>query len=199
MPDLPPGEHDLRDLALRFAQAEGYVLTLLRKAATGDRIASTKHALSTLAALRLLDHRAPVVSAYMHEHPMGRPDAVRDLAGSLARRLDTGAQVAADSVRTTFAKVTTDTVDEHTAAAVTAAVDTRGTRWPLGAWAAMNCTTIGRQATSRGVADREGDGGRVTVNVGDCEWCQSHAGDAIVGTDALPPFHPSCSCVVTVA
>ena len=79
------------------------------------------------------------------------------------------------------------------------AVEARGNRWALGAWAAMNCTTIGRQATSRGVADRVGEGGRVTIDVGNCEWCQSHAGEAVIGQDPLPPFHPSCSCTASAA
>jgi hypothetical protein len=61
----------------------------------------------------------------------------------------------------------------------------------------VQTATIGRQATSRGVADRVGEGGHVTVNVGDCEWCQAHAGDAVIGQDPLPPFHPNCSCVAS--
>lgn len=197
MPDPPAGERDLRALALRFARAEGYVLGLLGMAATGDRGATTRRALEALAALRVLGLKAPVVAAYLHEHPRGRPDAVRDLASSLARRLDTGAQTTADSVRATFRQVTPDTVEEHATAAVTAAVDARGTRWPLGAWAAMQTATIGRQATSRGLADRVGGGHTVRVATGDCSFCSEHAGDAVIGQDALPPYHPNCTCVAT--
>jgi hypothetical protein len=200
MPEPPPGERDLQDLALRFARAEGYVwLGLLGEAVVGDRRATTALALRELAALRRLDLKQPVVTAYLHEHPRGRPDAVRDLAGSLAHRLDSGASTAADGVRDAFARVTPDNVADLVESPLTAAVDARGTRWPLGAWAAMNCTTIGRQATSRGLTDSVGEGHTVTVNVGDCSWCQSHAGDAVIGQDPLPPFHPNCSCVATAA
>jgi hypothetical protein len=197
MPEQPAGEYDLRTLALRFTRAEGTVLALLGLAADGDRRSATIQALKAVAALRLLDLKQPVVSAYLAEHPRGEPTAVRDLAGSLARRLDTAAQVAADSVRASFANVTPDTIDDHVTAAVTAVVDARGTRWSLGRFAEMNTTTIGRQATSRGISDRVGPGRTVTVNTGDCEWCASHAGQAVIGQDSLPPYHPNCSCVAT--
>jgi hypothetical protein len=199
MPQPPAGEQDLQDHALRFARAEGAILAHLGYAATDDRAAATRRALQVVTALRTLDHRTPVVAAYLHEHPLGRPDAVRDLAGSLARRLDIGAQTAADSIRATFARVTTDNLNEAATAAVTAAVDRRGVRWSLGRWADMQCTTIGRQATSRGIADQVGEGNTVTVNTGDCDWCQSHAGDAVIGTNPLPPYHPNCSCTATRA
>jgi hypothetical protein len=171
---------------------------LLVEAATGARHTPTKLALARLADLRRLDLKGPVASAYL-QHPNGRPDAVRDLAGSLAKRLDNGAQVAGDSVRSSFAKVTPDTIDEHVTAAVTTAVDARGIRWSLGRWADMQTQTIGRQATSRGVADQAGQGRTVTINVGDCDLCAGFAGDAIIGQDPLPPYHPSCSCVATAA
>jgi hypothetical protein len=63
----------------------------------------------------------------------------------------------------------------------------------------MNTTTIGRQATSRGIAHAVGDGGQVTISVGECELCAKHAGLAVIGRDPLPPFHVSCSCVTTAA
>lgn len=195
----PPGEADLRDLALRFQRAEGQVLGGLSGAATGDRPAATRRALEALAALRALDLRAPVVTAYLTEHPEGRPDAVRDLAGSLAHRLDTGAQTAADGVRDTYRKVTPDNIAEITAEATLAHVDQRGTRWALGAWAEMNTTTIGRQATSRGLTDRVGEGGRVIVEVSGCSYCAEYEGEAIIGQDPLPPFHPNCTCVASAA
>ena len=173
------------------------MLALLAEAATGDRHSTTKQALSILAALRLLDLKGPVPSAYIHEHPRGRPDRVRDLASSLARRPDRDAQVAADSVRATFRVVTPDTIENHSPAAVTAAVDRAGNHWALGAWAAMQTTTLGRQASTRGVVDREGEGHTVTINAGDCTYCQEFGGEAVIGKDPLPPFHPNCSCVVT--
>jgi hypothetical protein len=199
MPDPPEGEADLRDLSAHFMRAEGTVLGLLAEAATGDRHATTKQALELLASLRQLDLKGPVASAYLHQHTKGRPDAVRDLAGSLARRLDNGAQVAGDSVRTSFRAVTADTIDQHVTAAVTAAVDARGIRWSLGRWAEMNTQTIGRQASSRGITDRVGQGRTVTIDAGECSFCQEFAGEAVVGQDPLPPFHPNCSCTATAA
>jgi hypothetical protein len=197
MPQAPAGEAELRDLAERYARAEGQILGHLTAATDGGRREAMAAALLLITRLRLLDHRAPIVAAYMAINENGRPDAVADLARSLHRRLDSGAQVTADGIRRTFPMVTADNLDEMASAAVCAAVDGRGTRWSLGRWAEMNTATIGRQATSRGVADRAGEGGHVTVNVGDCEWCQSHAGDAVIGQDPLPPFHPNCSCVAS--
>jgi hypothetical protein len=197
MPQPPEGESQLRDLAQRFARAERQVIGHLAAATDGGRAAALKEALSIVTALRLLDARTPVALAYLAVHPDGRPDAVKDLAGSLAIRLDRGAQTAAENATAAFAKVNQENLDERSQAAVVAAVDARGVRWSLGRWGEMSCTTLGRQATSRGVADRAGEGGHVTVNVGDCGWCQSHAGSAVIGTDPLPPYHPNCSCVAS--
>ena len=195
MPALPDGEQELQDLALQFAGAEGYVLAMLAEAATGDRTWATKWALAKLAALRLLDAEQPVVVAYLAEHPKGHADAVRDLAGALAKRLDQGAKTAADGVRDSFRKVTKDNADELLMSPLTAAIDTSGNRWALGSWTSMNTLTIGRHATSRGLAERLGHGHNVTVRVGQCRLCQAHSGDATIGQDPLPPYHPSCSCV----
>jgi hypothetical protein len=85
---------------------------------------------------------------------------------------------------------------KHRWDSATAHVDRRGTEWPLGAWATMNATTIGRQASSRGLVDAVGAGGKVIVEVGECGYCQEFAGEAVVGEDPLPPFHPSCTCVI---
>ena len=83
--------------------------------------------------------------------------------------------------------------------ATVAHVDGRGRGWSLGQWASMNTVTIGRQATSRGIADAVGTGGRVTVEVSGCGYCETFAGEAVIGTDQLPRFHPHCGCVaVTV-
>jgi hypothetical protein len=199
MPKPPTGEADLRRLAERFQRAEGYILGTLSTAVTGDRRQATTRALEVLAALRLLDLKAPVVTAYLTEHPKGRPDAVRDLAGSLAKRLDQGARTAADGVHEAFAHVTKDNLDEMLTSAVTAAVDQRGNRWSLGRWATMQTQTLGRQATSRGLTDSLGDGGLVTINTGTCSWCRSHGGDVIIGESPLPPYHPSCSCTASRA
>jgi hypothetical protein len=195
MPDLPPGEHDLEQLALAFTKAEVFIATTFAMAANGDRGEAAKRALSTLAALRLHDFKSPVVVAYLHEHPMGRPDAVRDLAGLLARKLDNAAQTAADGVRDTIRKVTVETLDELSV--TTAAVDAAGHRWGLGAWARMQTETVGRIATSRGLSDRVGEGGVVTVHTGSCSYCSDFGGQAIIGESPLPPFHPSCTCVAT--
>jgi hypothetical protein len=39
----------------------------------------------------------------------------------------------------------------------------------------------------------------VTVSVGQCGHCQQYSGEATIGMDPLPPFHPSCSCVASAA
>ncbi len=91
---------------------------------------------------------------------------------------------------------TAENVEDATEEAVTAHVDRRGTRWALGGWAVMNTVTIGRQATTRGVVDAVGDGGKVTIEVAGCDYCQEFEGEAVVG-DPLPPFHPSCTCVAS--
>jgi hypothetical protein len=80
---------------------------------------------------------------------------------------------------------------------VVAHEDARGTKWPLGAYATMNTETIGRQATTRGVTDAVGSDRKVIVDVGECGYCQGFAGEAVIGTDPLPPFHPSCACVAS--
>lgn len=77
--------------------------------------------------------------------------------------------------------------------------DARGARWSLGAWATMNTDTIGRQASSRGLADAVGPGETVTIEVGECELCRGFAGEAVIGTDPLPPFHPNCTCIARLA
>jgi hypothetical protein len=85
------------------------------------------------------------------------------------------------------------------AVGLTAHIDSRGRRWGLGEWAETHTTTYGRHASSRGIAHRVGEGGTVTITVGKCGWCGSHAGEAVIGRDPLPPFHPSCSCVAVRA
>jgi len=52
---------------------------------------------------------------------------------------------------------------------------------------------LGLEATS------QGDGAKVIVEVGGCDYCQEFAGEAVVGEDPLPPFHPNCTCTCSVA
>ena len=63
----------------------------------------------------------------------------------------------------------------------------------------MNTETIGRQATSRGVTDAVGEGGKVSITTGECDYCAEHDGEAIIGVDPLPPYHPSCTCTASAA
>jgi hypothetical protein len=63
----------------------------------------------------------------------------------------------------------------------------------------MTTVTIGRQATSRGITDAVGTGGRVMVQVSGCDYCAEFEGEAVIGTDPMPPFHPSCTCVAVPA
>ena len=121
--------------------------------------------------------------------------AVDDLALSLAAKLDRGAQTAQGNVRRAFVRAPDDPLD-----AVVAHVDRSGQRWGLGSYGEMTTQTIGRQATSRGVADAVGKGGRVTVDVGECAYCQElFEGELVVGVDPLPPGHPNCSCLAVPA
>ena len=92
-----------------------------------------------------------------------------------------------------------ENIEEMAQKAVTAHTDGRGTSWTLGRWATMNTETIGRQATSRGVAHAIGEGNTVTVKVGECESCREHAGQAVIGKDPLPPYHPGSTCVASAA
>ena len=63
----------------------------------------------------------------------------------------------------------------------------------------MNTETIGRQASTRGLVDAVGTGAKVVIDVGECAYCQEFAGDAVVGEDPLPPFHPSYTCTTSAA
>jgi hypothetical protein len=40
---------------------------------------------------------------------------------------------------------------------------------------------------------------KVTIETGDCAYCADFAGDAVIGQDPLPPFHPNCTCVAVPA
>ena len=194
MPELPKGEHALQEAASRFIEAGGFIIAMLAQAAIGDRARALRLALEQLTALRLRNYRPLVAEAYLTVHPNGKPDAVKDLASSLTKKLDTGIIVASDSARQTFKRVTLDTIDDATTAAVVAHIDKAGHRWGLGDYATMTCTTIGRAASSRGVTDRIGNGNTVTIEVSGCPYCETFAGEAVIGTDALPPYHPGCRC-----
>jgi hypothetical protein len=201
MPEPPDGEAQLRALTRRFETAERRVRGLLAKAPAGDRRELLAEALAILHALRREDARGPVVAAYLAAFRAvkrgGKAESARDLAGSLALKLDRGAQTASTSARQTFSTVSADDLDKALAAVTTAHVDRRGTRWPLGAWAAMNATTIGRQASTRGLIDAVGHGRKVVVEASGCPYCETFAGEAIVGENPLPPFHPSCTCTAS--
>ena len=44
--------------------------------------------------------------------------------------------------------------------------------------------------------DGVGKGGRVVVDVGECDLCNElFSGELVVGEDPMPPGHPSCGCV----
>jgi hypothetical protein len=135
MPVTPTGEADLRALADRFVDAEAGITVWLAEAAGGDQRRWLTQALEVVAALRRLDLRGPVVTAYLHEHPEGSATAVRDLAGSLAVKLDRGVVTATENTRDSFRTATPENVEEVTEDAVTAHVDGRGSRWYLGRWA----------------------------------------------------------------
>jgi hypothetical protein len=199
-PAPPEGEADLRALAEEFMGAEGTILSLLASAAAGrERGRFTELALRALIALRSLDFRRPVFTAYAYQNPDGTPAAVQDLADGLALRLDRGVVTASDGVRDSFRRVTPDNLSDLTMSPLTAAIDSSGHPWALGSWAQMNTSTSGRHATSRGLADWLGPGYRIQVKVGRCQLCARHAGYGHIGETRLPPFHPNCSCVAVPA
>jgi hypothetical protein len=114
-------------------------------------------------------------------------------------KLDRGAQTASTNAREAFRTVHADNVEQMATAAAVAYVDKSDASWTLSSWASMNTETIGRQASSRGLSDAVGHGGKVFIDVGECSYCQGFAGEAIVGEDPLPPFHPSCTCQASAA
>jgi hypothetical protein len=199
MPEPPPGETDLRTLAKRYENAESQIRELVARAPSGDRRALLLTALQTLIVLRKLPARGPIVTAYLTEHQFGASTAVDDLAGSLAKRLDDAVRRAQAGSRRAFRHVTEDNLDELRHEAVTAHETPDGSRWTLGSWATMQTSTLGRTASSRGVAHSVGQGGRVTINIGKCQLCQGQASEGPIGQVRLPPFHNSCSCTVSRA
>ena len=78
-------------------------------------------------ALRREDFRAPVVTAYLaalrDADPGAKARTVRDLAGSLALKLDRGVQSVSEALRPAFRQVTEENLDEVTDDAVTAHID----------------------------------------------------------------------------
>lgn len=200
----PQGEADLRALARRFADAERRVRALLRRAPAGNRRELLAEALTLLFTLRRQNLRAPVTVAYLvafrEIRPGGDPEAVRDLAGSLAVKLDRGAEEAAGRAREAFAAVTEDNVLDQEHEAVTAYEDTAGRRWALGAYAGMTTATIGRQATTLGLVDAVGDGLVVVEGSSDDEICGPLIGNTYPAASApQPPFHVGCSCSLAAA
>ncbi len=193
-PMPPPGERQLRDLASVYQRTEAEILRLLAQATSGDRRALLTQAVGLLADLRRLDHRAPITAAYQAEHPPGDPTRVHDLAASLQQRLRRATTTSTAGSNHAFRNITTDNTDDMTVRAITAHVDVRGTRWTIGHYSAMQATTLGRIATSRGVTDNAGPGNTVQIIVGGCGYCQGFEGEAIIGQDPMPPFHASCSC-----
>jgi hypothetical protein len=197
MPEPPPGEADLRTLARRYERAENQIRELVARAPAGDRRPLLLTALEILIVLRTLDSRGPIVRAYLAENgPFGDTGAVTDLAGKLAKRLDDGVRRAQAGSRRAFRFVTTDNLDEMTEEAVTAHEQPDGTRWSLGRWSTMQTSTLGRQATSRGLANSMGEGGQFVVQGPRCKLCQTlFEGVLEVGKDRMPPAHPHCDCL----
>ena len=172
----------------------------LAAAANGERRRLLTQALEILSELRLMNHRLPIVDAYQAVHPTGKADAVRDLGGTLTKLLDQGAKTTAANSRKAFRAVNYDNLEDLVPVAVTANIDARGTRWSLGRWATTQCDTLGRHASSRGVTDEVGPGGKITIDVGDCDLCHSLFDDVTtIGGGALPPGHPGCTCTVSAA
>jgi hypothetical protein len=136
MPDPPRGEADLRALSERFSEAERRIRALIARAQKGDRRGLVIEAIAILITIRRLDFGVPVITAYLdafHAVRLGGaalPAGADDLAGSLAKRLDGGVQTATANAREAFGSVTEDNLEEVAHEALTAHVDTRGTRGP---------------------------------------------------------------------
>lgn len=196
-------------MAARFQDAERRIRALVAQAPDGDRRVLLTSALALLAGLRAEQPGLHVETAYLAaargaRRARGRapdlpdPSAVRDLAGSLAFKLDRAVRNAQERSRTAFRTVTADTVDESATAAVTAHTARAGTRWPLGGYADMVSTTIGRHATTRAVFDTVDADGTVTISGGQCPICVPRQGVFPAGGAPRPPFHPHCDCVASV-
>lgn len=203
MPELP-AEADLRALARRFEESERRVRALVAEAIDGDRRRLLREILLVLAELRTLDVGQAVESAYvgaaravnlLTKGEPGNADvrAVRDLAGSLAKKLDEGPQEAARRAREAIVSVTSDNLEDAQHEAVTAHVDDDGRRLPLGSYAAMETNTIGRHASSRGIRDAVGDG-LVTISSHgtNVPVCIPIEGVTMPASSPLPPYHPGC-------
>jgi hypothetical protein len=195
MPE-PKGESQLRALASRFGEAEARIRLLLAEALTGNRRHLLREALELLIALRREDAEDAVAAAYIVAlGRAGKPNAVEDLALSLAKRLDQGTKTAYQRAPAAFRHVTPDSLTDWSLEAVTADVDKQGKRWPLGAWGDMQCHTIGRRASSRGTLHRVGSDGKVTVSSHgtQSEVCKPLEGKMFdVFKAPTPPFHPHC-------
>jgi hypothetical protein len=85
--------------------------------------------------------------------------------------------------------------------AVTAFEGNDGTRWALGAYAAMEARTIGRAATSRGTRDALGtELVEVSAHGTTNPICQELEGETFPADSApQPPFHPNCTHVLIPA
>lgn len=68
MPELTPGEADLRALSERFSEAEQRIRAPIGQAPEGDRSNLLREALLGLVVLRRRNFKDPVVRAYLHEH-----------------------------------------------------------------------------------------------------------------------------------
>jgi hypothetical protein len=199
MPAPPEGEGQLRQLAQRFADAEARIRDLVREAVKGNKRDLLAEALAILIALRQLDIRRPVTSAYVVAFvAVGNGGELRtptDLARSLHLKLDQAAATASERSRVAFRRATVDNLEEMSLEAVTADVDRQGKRWPLGAYAEMQALTIGRHASSRGTLDAVGPTGFVKVSDHNTksEVCKPLEGKTYKATEApQPPFHPHC-------
>lgn len=200
-----PGEGDLQALARRFEESERRVRALVAQAPTGNRRELLESILRELAGLRTLAPGEAVEAAYVNaakavnlltKGDPGEADrrAVRDLAGSLARKLDRAAQEASRRARSVLATVTEENLAEQSHEAVTGYVDEDGRRWALGHYAAMETSTTGRAASSRGIADAVG-GGLVTISSHGTKVpvCIPIEGVTMPATSHLPPYHPGCA------
>ena len=96
MPELPPGEADLRALSERFSEAEQRIRAPIGQAPEGDRSNLLREALLGLVVLRRRNFKDPVVRAYLHEHTGAAQTPFVTLPGPLAERLDRGLQAASE-------------------------------------------------------------------------------------------------------
>jgi hypothetical protein len=203
MPEPPAGERSLQNLASVYVEADARIQHQIELVLQGKAPRTAlQHIHEILTQVLALPIHPAVTAAYLHVRPEAGEEyaatVMLRLATALRKRLHDAATIVKDSSRNTLRQdITTDNVNAMAKAATVAAIDAQGNRTRFGPVAEMNVMTTARHATVQGYRDEVGEGGVLIVNTGECSYCAGFAGEATVGTDPLPPFHPNCTCTVS--